>query len=141
MYREYITPTALVEAFEIIRTRRNLEIGRASNIKGALAEKRCLDAAEELCKTHDWLLSARSCTKQEDARGIDIVVESDIGFLYIQVKSSRICAWSFRQKRSRSKAIVVIIPPEMADEKVRDKVFHALCRLRRYFMKIRRGQN
>lgn len=137
MYTERVMSPLLAEAFAYIKEERNQRWGRASNQKGEVAEWRCRQAASELCDLHTWLQSARRASRQEDARGIDVVVESDIGLLYIQVKSSRFCARKFRQKRPNSKAIVVIITPDMDDAKVRNKVYDALCRLRQHFMKKR----
>jgi hypothetical protein len=54
-----------------------------------------------------WLFTVRIATAQEDAGGIDIVADSDVGPLYLQVKSSRRGVLEHRQK-SRRKLIGVI---------------------------------
>jgi len=146
MYTGYTMSPELTEAFErakIIEDSaeavRRSERGRQGNRKGHEAETRALNAAHSLCLVRSWLRSARKATPDEDGRGIDIVVETTIGPLYLQIKSSLGAARSFRHGRKNCKAIVVIITPDMDDEKVKNKVFCALCRLRRHFMKIRRG--
>lgn len=133
--RQYSTPPQLDEVFEKIRNERNLRQGQASNLKGRVAEERVLRAALRLCEETDWLYIARLATSKEDESGIDVVVYSSIGKLYIQVKSSHCGARKFRSKRPLTKVIVVIIDGEMSSVKIEHKVYDALCRLRCYFSK------
>lgn len=131
----YQTPLCLDEVFEKIRIERNQRKGHASNLKGQLAEKRVLRAAFQLCEQASWLFVARLADKNEDASGIDVVVYSSIGKLYLQVKSSHCGARKFRIKRPTAKVMIVIVDPEMNDQKIERKVYDALCRLRCYFSK------
>lgn len=138
MYLEHTTTPLLAEAFERIKTETNLQRGHAANLKGRLAEERALAAAFIACEKESWLYVARAATRTEDADGIDIVVYSEVGKLFLQVKSSHYGARRFRYKRPSAKVMVVIIEPEMSAEKVMNKVHVALCRLHQYFMKMRR---
>lgn len=74
----------------------------------------------------DWFQGVRRATSEEDARQIDIVVSSDVGPLYLQVKSSRIFAIRFEETR-RSTLIGVIIVSQ--DEDPRDINQRAMTKL------------
>lgn len=137
MYRQAL-PLELAAAFEKIRLERNLRQGVLSRLKGQLAEERVFRAAIGLCETYDWIFAARPANRKEDGRGIDIVVYSEWGKLYLQVKSSHSGARRYRDKRPTAKTMVVIVDPDMDDVKVRNKTYEALCRLRRYFQKQRK---
>lgn len=124
-------PPALLEAFERAQERENLTVGRRANEKGRLAEWRCLQAALVACAASHWLHNARLATQREDARGIDIVVATNLGNIYLQVKSSHHGAKKFRRKRPKSKAIVIIVHPDMTDGKLQNKVSGALHYMQR----------
>ena len=80
-------------------------LGKIGNERGKENEETTLAALQD--GMPHWLYSARLATKKEDAAGIDIVAESDVGPLYLQVKSSRRGVLEHRQK-SRRKLIGVI---------------------------------
>ena len=139
MYTDrYTMPPQLAEAFERARVERNVSTGQAANRKGKLAEDRVLSAAFVVCEKEEWLYVARPATMMEDHDGIDIIVYSSIGKLFLQVKSSHCGARQFRYKRPDAKVIVIIVDPDMGDDKIENKVRDALGRLRKYFMKNRR---
>ncbi len=52
---------------------------------------------------------ARLATRREDAAGIDVVVASDVGALYLQIKSSRLGVRKFEQHGRRRSLIGVVI--------------------------------
>lgn len=131
-------PPALTEVFERHRIEENLRRGRAANKKGKVAEERALTAAELISTEISWLQACRLATKTEDNKGIDLVAITAIGPLYIQVKSSYSQARRYRLKRRKARVGVVIIDPEMSDEKVRRKVREALCVQYKHILELRR---
>jgi hypothetical protein len=62
-----------------------------------------------------WIIEIREATKDEDKKGCDIVVKTDIGKLYLQVKSSWTGVKDFNSKR-RSKIIATILSRPEEDE-------------------------
>lgn len=64
-------------------------LGAVSKERGASAERRVLLALAEAVSRTEWLRGAWRSTPDEDARGIDIVANTDVGQLYLQVKSSQ----------------------------------------------------
>lgn len=66
-----------------------------------------------------WALGARRADAQEDGRGIDIVIASDAGPLYVQVKSSTEAARVWRRQYEQSpifpRSIVVVYRDALAD--------------------------
>ena len=80
-------------------------LGKIGNERGKENEETTLAALQE--GMPHWLYSARLATAKEDAAGIDIIADSDVGPLYLQVKSSRRGVMEHRQK-GRRKLIGVI---------------------------------
>lgn len=62
--------------------------GRAGNDRGRAAEARAVRLMPDAVAGVAWVSSWRVATADEDARGIDLVVESDVGPLHLQVKAS-----------------------------------------------------
>jgi hypothetical protein len=131
-------PPALTKVFERYRIEQNLKRGHLANLKGRTAEERVLRAAEHLSLECSWIQSCRLATKIEDAKGIDVVVETYFGPLYIQVKSSRRGVRHYKQKRRKARVIIVVIEPEMQESKVRDKVSGALHVQRNHILTLRK---
>lgn len=48
-----------------------------------------------------WILGVRQATHAEDANGIDVVVSTDVGKLFLQVKSSKAGLQRWRAKNRR----------------------------------------
>ena len=73
-----------------------------ANQRGRTSEQRVLEACQ-LPGRPAWMKSARAATRAEDHDGIDVVVESDVGKLFVQVKSSRRGKADFEEKRRRAR--------------------------------------
>jgi len=63
-------------------------LGKIGNERGRANEHHVLEACL-LPSRPAWMTGARAGTRVEDHAGIDVVVESDVGKPYVQVKSSR----------------------------------------------------
>lgn len=98
---------------------------------GARNESAALRALQEpTFKRPTWFESARQATPEEDKRGIDIVITTtDVGLLFLQVKSSRVFALEFTDKR-RATLIGVIVVSHTEDlREVNDRAMEVLLRL------------
>jgi hypothetical protein len=94
-----------------------------------LAENRALDACRAPCRP-SWLLAARRATREEDEKGIDLVVESDVGQLQLQVKSSFHGKAKFLARRHDVRVAIVVVRPYDPEETVQSKVYSALGGMR-----------
>lgn len=66
------------------------KIGKLSHERGKQSEEAALLALYEFRdKLPLWFMHARAATKDEDHRGVDLVVTTRIGKIYIQLKSSK----------------------------------------------------
>jgi hypothetical protein len=74
--------------------------------------------------------SARKATRDEDADGIDVVIESDVGKLFVQVKSSRGGKAAFAEKRRRARIAVVVARTADTQEALLRKVVAAVGEVR-----------
>lgn len=105
-------------------------LGKIANERGSKNEERALVACSHLSLgTLDWISEARLATKEEDKRGIDVVVTSDVGKLYIQVKSSKSGVSTFKKSKS-TKALIGIVNANCNDMTLKRRVQIALMDLR-----------
>jgi hypothetical protein len=98
-----------------------------------LAEKRALAACRDPARP-EWLKTARYASRREDRQGVDIVLESDIGRLQLQVKSSEHGKERFLAERRRLRIAVVVVRPYEPDETVRANVYAAITALREHYL-------
>lgn len=113
-------------------------LGRTANGRGSYSERLALDAATLAVERIDWMLSARAADNAEDRRGIDIVVESDVGALYLQVKSSRKAARDFNAEDRRA-AWIEAVPVARDSATTFRRIVGALTRLRARVLDRRGG--
>lgn len=77
-------------------------LGRAGQAVGREHERKVLEALQRPDRPW-WILGARLATGAEDREGIDVVVQTDTGTLFLQVKSNKLAA---NRWRKRHKALV-----------------------------------
>jgi hypothetical protein len=101
--------------------------------RGRGNEKRVLEACQ-LPTRPKWMLEVRRGTRAEDHAGIDLVIESDVGKLFVQVKSSRRGKADFEEKRRSARVAVVIVRAGDSQEQILSKVVSAVAPLRKEFL-------
>lgn len=89
---------------KIRRKSQSSQFGAVRAERGFQNESAALRALQDdSFKRPEWFKSVRRADREEDKRGIDIVVEThDVGRLYLQVKSSKVFARRFAEKRRPS---------------------------------------
>jgi hypothetical protein len=102
--------------------------GEAAQALGRANEARLLEAVEYLRERHAWILGVRQATREEDSKGIDLVVTTDVGELYLQSKSSKTAAVDFMQKRRKLLIATVVVRGDK--ERVAGRALTALTDLR-----------
>lgn len=112
--------------------------------RGSETECSIMNAFEEAkVATPKWFRGIEWAPKELDGKGIDFVVGSDIGQLYLQVKSSNRLADKFRtrQDRRRYNRHIAVVSTEgcAAPEDICMKVFNAVARKRSKLL-VERGQ-
>jgi hypothetical protein len=111
-------------------------LGKIGTHRGRTNEERVLHACR-LASRPPWMKSARRATRAEDHDGIDVVVESDVGKLYVQVKSSRRGKAEFQERRRRARVAVVVVGSGDAPEKILARVVGQLAPLRAEYLRQR----
>lgn len=84
-------------------------------VKGLKNEARVLNALQVEWDKPEWFLYCRAATSEEDKRGIDAVIKTPVGDVYLQVKSSYAGIKKFYEQeriRGRGRRIVVVIVRE-----------------------------
>jgi hypothetical protein len=89
-------------------------IDKHTHQRGIESEMRVLESCR-LPSRPPWMHRARLSTRIEDRSGVDIVIESDVGALLVQVKSSMTGKQHFRQRPLLSIAIVVVRAADSAE--------------------------
>lgn len=108
--------------------------GRKSAIKGAKNELAVVRALNNL-ETPEWMWGARGCTEDEDRQGIDVVVSTDVGAIYLQVKSSYDNAKKFQRKWPQRNVGMVVVRPQDAEETVFNKAMDSTAKKRSEVLK------
>ena len=85
------------------------EIGRVGRARGRENEERLLAAVLSIVGQTEWIRGARMGSPEEDRRGIDLVVDTNVGPLFLQAKSSRDAASRFRASRGHTLIGVVVV--------------------------------
>jgi hypothetical protein len=80
------------------------------------------------------MTSARAGTRAEYHDGVDVVVESDVGKLLLQVKSSRTGKGAFAEHRRRAHVAVVVAKSGDTLEEILRRVVGALAPVRRQYL-------
>lgn len=102
--------------------------GEAAQALGRANEARLLEAVEYLRERHAWILGVRQATREEDSKGIDLVVTTDVGELYLQSKSSKTAAVDFMTKRRKATVTAVVVRGDV--ERVAGRALIALTDMR-----------
>lgn len=90
--------------------------GDYSNTRGKFAE----DTVLGILTYTPGVRAVRKGTKQEDTKGIDIVAETDVGTIRVQVKSNRTRCRRFRQKHKDATFAVIRVDHDNHDNTVRN---------------------
>ena len=112
------------------------QFGRIATERGRANEKRALDACV-LPARPAWMQSVRMASREEDRDGIDLVIDSDVGKLYVQVKSSRGGKMAFLQRRRRARVAVVVVSATDSPEAIQRRIVGEVGKIRAEFIKQR----
>ena len=104
-------------------------LGKLAADRGRARERHVL-AACGLRTRPAWMRSARAATRVEDHRGIDVVIESDVGNLFVQVKSSRLGKAKFERRRRAARSVVVVVDAGDSLEAVLGRVVGEVAKVR-----------
>lgn len=114
--------------------------------KGNESEQRVLDAFEHArVQTPEWFRRIDRASRELDLHeGVDYVIESDVGNLFLQVKSSDFMADRFRYKQWRGKYNryigVVSLEGLVTYEDICKRVFKILKKVRKKILRMRNSQ-
>lgn len=112
--------------------------GRKGNLKGSIAETRAVGLLSSLVEISKpgWLLDVKRAPLWLDRRGVDVIVLTDVGELYLQIKSSQAGAKKFRKKKRSLMVETVVIGPDDLDNEVKQRLVEAIQHMRRYLLSV-----
>jgi hypothetical protein len=76
-----------------------LHFGQIRNDLGKRAEIRVTELIEDLRTELPWIVFVSTASKKEDYKGIDLIVETDCGKIFLQIKSSKIGVEKFTENK------------------------------------------
>jgi len=114
-------------------------IGSVAQKKGRDGESRVLLALQNAQSTWpNWLKSIRKATNTEDKKGCDLVADTDVGQLYLQIKSSQTGVKKFGQRQRKKMIAVMLSKPNMTQSQIASQGIEALGALHQLILE-RRG--
>ncbi|MBU6430950.1 hypothetical protein KGQ29_01080 [Patescibacteria group bacterium] len=101
---------------------------RTERSRGFWTEERFLRAIENANGNAPcWFKGVSKSTKEEDGKGIDFIVHTVFGNIFIQIKSSEIGAIIFKKRKNKNlRIIILVIKIDYDEEKIRDMSFSAI---------------
>lgn len=117
--------------------------GNFGNERGRRNEDRFFEAmgVSSVEEVPRWVFGIRRASAKEDSRGIDAIIITDVGKLFIQIKSSEAGATKFKNSlHCRHRIIdVIVIREHYTPEDIREKAVDILTRLRQRILGILHG--
>ncbi len=98
--------------------------------RGTENERRVQATVNHLRQQISWITDVRCSTEREEARGIDLIVETDQGRILLQVKSSLIGREAFLRDSSHDPNILVIVADDEETDESLKKTLSILFRHR-----------
>jgi len=119
------------------RTRHAL--GEVANERGHKQERRVVEALQRLppgaCP--EWLHEVRISTAEEDRLGIDVAILTDVGWLFVQVKSSEIGRRRFLEKKRPTLIATIIVKPDEPEDRLARRMLSLLAEQRKAVLRLR----
>lgn len=119
------------------RTNVQRAINKIKIKRGKQNEDRAVILINQLEEKPSWLRLAKKASQEQDQRGIDLIMVTDVGELYIQLKSSQLAAKLFLVDHPRFRGEVVVIHMTDDDASIAKKIVRATSRLREKFFQDR----
>jgi len=115
--------------------------GRVDSLRGELSERRTAEAFSlgvEAGNFPSWILSYRQAEKQDEIKGVDAWVQTDIGEIPLQIKSSK--RGTKKAKENHPEIPVIVVGINTSIGEIINKVSSAIGPKRREQLRIRHQQ-
>ncbi len=96
-------------------------LGEIKRSRGKKHEDRFIKAMEEGTNFPSWYRGVRKATRAQDRRQIDAICDTDVGEIYIQIKSSHSGRIKFEEKHGRSGIVCVVVNETISEDTIREK--------------------
>jgi len=115
-------------------------LGSIGRERGKRSESRVVMMINELGSSTHWISGARHATTEEDRRLIDVVVETDVGKIFIQIKGCRNSLLNFELKKPRAPVILgIVVNDYLEDHQLKASVLSLLLKEREKILQKRNG--
>jgi hypothetical protein len=128
-----------IEKLDMLAKERRRNEGAKGQLRGHTAEMRVLTLLRSSLPR--GITDVRLSSRREDAKGIDIVLTSSAGYLFLQIKCSNGGKRSFAKKHRRPIIAVVVVSKDINDDGLYRILNSKIQNLRRTIHKIRRKQH
>lgn len=115
-------------------------IGDVINSRGRAREEQVLTALtrSDGASFPPWFQGAERASDGDDARGIDVIVYSDVGKLFLQVKGSPKAVQEFLKKHPKGNIVPFLVHDDEYIEGLRKRLVEALNAERRRVLDLRK---
>lgn len=110
-------------------------VGHNRGITSELSVKRAMSKGINGGDLPMWIVGYEQASFEDDSTGVDGWVDTDVGRIKIQIKSSRKSAKEFR--KNHPDTAVVIVEQGDEDEKIQGKIASAVGLLRKKYLRKR----
>lgn len=123
----------------MIRREVNSAINKAGHQRGTNAEDRVERLIQQIGQSGwpKWIQSGRRATSLEDQGGIDFIFLTDIGDLYLQIKSSKVGVKSHLGKKKKKLIGCVIVKGTDSSTTIQSRIISKLAELRKQLLQNR----
>ena len=111
--------------------------GRARQERGDFTERKVFAAFRDAGTLPSWLTVVEPAPAELQPKGVDAVAATDIGNLYLQIKSSQTGARNHQERHPHGHIAVVVININDPADAVRAKCLSALGNLRQQILQNR----
>ncbi|HEY4489949.1 MAG TPA: hypothetical protein VJC12_01685 [Candidatus Paceibacterota bacterium] len=114
-------------------------IGKIGQERGRINENKFFSAFSQGVPLPEWLYRIERASREEDYRGIDAIAHTDVGKIFVQIKSSyrAIRYFQIRRQRERLAVAFVVVNAYDSPEEIRQKGLNATSEARERILQKR----
>lgn len=105
--------------------------------RGNFNERKAQEALSKSGNLPEWISSVRKATREEDRKGIDLIASTDVGDIYLQIKSSVTGKRHHEERYGHKNIACAVIRINDPEETVRGKCIRAIQSLRDKYIQKR----
>jgi hypothetical protein len=114
-------------------------VGDVINARGRAREEQVLSALSTMTTVSlpSWFSHTEQACQKDDARGVDVVVHTDVGKLFLQIKGSQKAIDEFVRKHTKGNIVPFLVQSDECIESLQKRLIEALSNERARILSLR----